>query len=195
MSPLVGVFLGSWKGEWNCGSRSLPTVAATAQWGKAQLVHEYLHLNLARESGGTEDQPEPTPGPNHHRSPKFHPLHSAPGTRTRCTTAKQQNRRQTAAARLHFPLRNTRRQRLNLQPAVSTLGPSLHSILNSWFSSPRHIRQAVRHSVSVVLSRPSTLLSAALLIPCKPSSLTPECPERTAKDPGIPRSKFLLLLK
>lgn len=101
-------------------------------------------------------------------SPKFHPLHSAPGTRTRCTTAKQQNRRQTTAARLHFPLRNTRRQRLNLRPAVSTLGPSLHSILNSWFSSPRHIRQAVRHSVSVVLSRQSTLLSAALLIPCSP---------------------------
>ena len=126
--------------------KSKSTVTATAQWGKAQLVHEYLHLNLARESGGTEDQPEPTPGPNHHRSPKFHPLHSAPGTRTRCTTAKQQNRRQTTAARLHFPLRNTRRQRLNLQPAVSTLGPSLHSILNSWFSSPRHIRQAVRQS-------------------------------------------------
>jgi hypothetical protein len=75
MSPLVGVFLGSWKGEWNCGSRSLPTVAATAQWGKAQLVHEYLHLNLARESGGTEDQPEPTPGPNHHPNSIRYILH------------------------------------------------------------------------------------------------------------------------
>jgi hypothetical protein len=129
MSPLVGVFLGSWKGEWNCG-KSKSTVAATAQWGKAQLVYEYVHLkflNLARESGGTEDQPEPTPGPNHHPNSIRYILHQE-----RERGVELQSSRTDDRLLLHaFTFRSAtlaRRQRLNLRPAVSTLGPSLHSI-------------------------------------------------------------------
>ena len=75
MSSLVGSFLGSWEGEWK-KSKSL---AATAQRGKAPLAYEDLHLNLARESGGTEDQPEPTPGPNHHPNSIRYILHQERG--------------------------------------------------------------------------------------------------------------------
>jgi hypothetical protein len=110
--------------------KSKSTVAATARWGKAQLVYEYVHLkflNLARESGGTEDQPEPTPGPNHHPNSIRYILHQE-----RERGVELQSSRTDDRLLLHaFTFRSAtlaRRQRLNLRPAVSTLGPSLHSI-------------------------------------------------------------------
>ena len=143
MSPLVGSFLESRKGEWKSkvsGCHGLKGEGAT----RLRILASQI-LNLARKSGGTEDQPEPTPGPNHHQNSIRYILHQE---RER-VVQQLQNRRQIAdAARLHFPLSKPRRQRVNLRPAVSTLGPSLHSV-----AALPHRAAPVRHQSSQSLQR------------------------------------------
>ena len=163
-------------------SGSLKALAATAQRGKAQLAYEYLHLKFSTSPGnlgGTEDQPEPAPGPNHHQNSIRYILHQE---RER-VVQQLQNRRQIAdAAHLHFPLGNLRRQRVNLRSALSTLGPSLHSV-----ATLPHRAAPVRHQ-SVSLCSVESKVDAPLRCPphpMPPPSLTPSAPNELPRIQGF----------
>ncbi len=163
-------------------SGSRKSLAATAQNGKAQLAYEYLHLNSQPRPGiwGHRRPARTHAGPQ--PSPKFHPLHSAPGTRSRFTATAEQ----TTELLLHaFVLSAPQRSTTACESVACCIDSWPIPSLSSCFSSPRRTRQAVRQSVSAVLNRTVDAPLRCPLHPMRPSSLTPSAPNKLPRIQGF----------